>query len=150
MSKHAIVAAALGALLAAGGAAQTSRPDATVPLVKLPETLLLPAVGNLDAVRNWQYGRIERVVDQGGSPDVFLDIRTWDGRVVTVAGPPAELAEFARVSNWVDQPKQRPGASDYVERMVAFDFDASQRLIAMISLEPMSRNKNRLARALRG
>jgi hypothetical protein len=32
--------------------------------------------------------------------------------------------------------------------MIAFDMDANQRLIAMISLEPVFRDRNRLRRAL--
>lgn len=151
MNARHVLAIAAVLILVVAGAAQTERPapEPVVKFVSLPESLKLPAVGNLAAVRQWQFGRIEGVVDQGNQ--LFINIRASDGRVFKVAGPGPELSEFARASNWLESPdKQRPGRADYVERMVAFDVDANQRLVAMISLEPMNRNNNRLGRAIGG
>ncbi len=136
-----ILLAAISATLAAG---QSS----PVTLVQLP--LKLPAVGNLDAVRQWHFGRIQSTELVGDNPDVRIDIRTLNGSVIRVVGPRRELAELARRTNWLSPSKARPTRQDYVERMIAFDVDSQQRLIAMMSLEPMDRNKNRLKRALAG
>jgi hypothetical protein len=151
MTTKRVVALLAVLVLTAFGAAQSARQEQEGPIrfVSLPDSLKLPAVGNLGSVRQWTYGRIEGVQDQGGGSDIFIDVRTFEGRVVRVAAPRVELAAFARASNWLESPdKQRPGRADYVERMVAFDFDTTSRLVAMISLEPLNRNHNRLARAL--
>jgi hypothetical protein len=72
-----------------------------------------------------------------------------DGTIVRMAGPGPQLAELARQSDWIRFGKATPTRTEYVERMIAFDMDANQRLIAMISLEPIFRDRNRLRRALR-
>ncbi|MHC4414676.1 MAG: hypothetical protein ACYS0G_05275 [Planctomycetota bacterium] len=135
-------------LVFAGGisTAPAARQGPGVQIVDLP--LKLPAVGNLDAVRQWRFGRLQQVQRVGGQPDIVLEIRTGDGNVHRVVGPGPALAELARISNWFDPVKARPGRSDYVERMIAFDVDGQQRLIAMMSLEPVYRDRNRLRRAL--
>ena len=38
----------------------------------------------------------------------------------------------------------------YIERMVAFDADRSDRIIALVSLEPLPRNERKIARAVGG
>ena len=136
-----VLLAAISATLAAG---QSS----PVTLVQLP--LRLPAVGNLDAVRQWRFGRIQSTELAGDSPDVRIEIRTLNGSVIRLVGPRRELVELARRTNWVNRSKSRPTRQDYIERMIAFDVDSQQRLIAMMSLEPMDRDRNRLRRALGG
>lgn len=136
-----VLLAAISATLAAG---QSS----PVTLVQLP--LKLPAVGNLDAVRQWRFGRIQSTELAGDSPDVRIEIRTLNGSVIRLVGPRRELVELARRTNWVSRSKSRPTRQDYIERMIAFDVDSQQRLIAMMSLEPMDRDRNRLRRALGG
>ncbi len=136
-----VLLAAISATLAAG---QSS----PVTLVKLP--LGLPAVGNLDAVRQWRFGRIQSTELAGDSPDVRIEIRTLNGSVIRLVGPRRELVELARRTNGLNRHKSRPTRQDYIERMIAFDVDSQQRLIAMMSLEPMDRDRNRLRRALGG
>ena len=60
------------------------------------------------------------------------------------------LGDLARASNWVvpETGNTQLVRADYVERMVAFDVDADNRIIAMISMEPMDRDRRRLARGL--
>jgi hypothetical protein len=127
-------------------AGQASRPQSPVSLVDLP--LKLPAVGNLGAVRQWRFGRLQSVERIGAQGDVVLNIRTKDGTVLRMAGPGPELVELARDSQWIQFGKATPSRTEYVERMIAFDVDQDQRLIAMISLEPVFRDRNRLRRAL--
>lgn len=136
-----VLLAAISATLAAGR-------SSPVTLVELP--LKLPAVGNLDKVRQWHFGRIQSAELAGDHPDVRIDIRTLNGSVIKVVGPRRELVELARRTNWLSPSKARPTRQDFVERMIAFDVDSQQRLIAIMSLEPMDRNKNRLRRALKG
>ncbi len=136
-----VLLAAISATLAAG---QSS----PVTLVQLP--LRLPAVGNLDAVRQWRFGRIQSTELAGDSPDVRIEIRTLNGSVIRLVGPRRELVEPARRTNWLNRHKSRPTRQHYIERMIAFDVDSQQRLIAMMSLEPMDRDRNRLRRALGG
>jgi hypothetical protein len=126
--------------------AQATRPATDVRLVDLP--FQLPAIGNVDAVEQWVPGRIQSVEQVGDAPDVILELRTIDGAVHRVVAPRA-LASLAAASRWFDPGvKSRPGRADYVERMVALDVDQNGRLIAMISLEPMDRDRSRLRRAL--
>ena len=139
------MAALLGAGGLAIGMAQTRRSDDTVTMVQLP--LKLPAVGNLSAVRQWQFGRLTGVEQKAGSPDILLRIRTADGGERQIIGPSQPLVELARRSNWFNPVKNTPGRADYIERMIAFAVDDEQRLIAMISLEPIRRNRNRLRRS---
>jgi hypothetical protein len=117
-----------------------------VRLITLP--VQIPAVGNIDAVRTWRLGRIEQAIQTGDHPDILLEIRGADGQVVRTVGPAAQLVELARRSNWFDDVKQRPSRDDYVERQIAFDLDPQNRLIAVASLEPTYRDRNRLRRAL--
>jgi hypothetical protein len=125
-----LIVAAL-AFAAGISAGQTSRPAGPVTLVDLP--LKLPAVGNLGAVRQWRFGRIQSAERIGAQGDLILSIRTKDGTVLRM---------------WIQFGKATPSRTEYVERMIAFDMDANQRLIAMISLEPVFRDRNRLRRAL--
>jgi hypothetical protein len=134
------------AFVAGIGAGQTTRPGSPVTLIDLP--LKLPAVGNLGAVRQWRFGRLQSVEQRGASGDLVLSIRTGDGAVLRMAGPAPQLAELAQLSEWIRFGKPTPSRSEYVERMIAFDMDEQQRLIAMISLEPIFRDPNRLRRAL--
>ncbi len=140
-----VLAAAI--VLAAGfGTAAATLQGSAVSQIDLP--LKLPAVGNIEAVKQWRFGRIQQVDIVGGSADIILHIRTQDGSVLRMIGPAPQLNELARSSEWYNLDKRAPGREDYVERMIAFDVDQSDRLIAMISLEPMWRDKNRLRRAL--
>ena len=143
---YVLIVAAL-AFAAGITAGQTSRPGSPVTLVDLP--LKLPAVGNLDAVRRWRFGRLQSVERVGAGGDIVLNIRKKDGTVVSMGGPGPQLAELARQSDWIRFGNATPTRVEYVERMIAFDMDANQRLIAMISLEPVFRDRNRLRRALR-
>jgi hypothetical protein len=142
---YVLVAVAL-AFAAGIGTAQTARPPTTISLVDLP--LKLPAVGNLGAVRQWRFGRLQSVETRGGQGDVVLTIRTGDGTVLRIGGPGPQLGELARASEWVRFASNAPIRSEYVERMIAFDVDEQQRVIAVISLEPIFRDPNRLRRAL--
>ncbi|MHC4080588.1 MAG: hypothetical protein ACYS15_08770 [Planctomycetota bacterium] len=140
-----LIVAAL-AFAAGISAGQTSRPGSPVTLVDLP--LKLPAVGNLGAVRQWRFGRLQSVEQIGGQGDLVLSIRTKDGTVLRMGAPGPALLELARDSEWIRFGRATPGRTEYVERMIAFDVDANQRLIAIISMEPVFRDRNRLRRAL--
>jgi hypothetical protein len=121
--------------------------DEQIRLVELP--LKLPAVGNVDAVKKWHFGRLQSVEQHGAGPDIVLNIRTADDVVHRIIGPAPPLGELARRSNWMTAPDAaRPGRATYVERMIAFDADENGRLIAMMSMEPMNRARSRLRRAL--
>ena len=136
-------------ILVPGVVLTTARPaqvSAPVTLVKLP--LDLPAVGNIDRVKQWRYGRIESVETTAGV-NIILRIRTMEDGVLRIVGPGPQLAELAWQSHWIStSAKAKPGRSDYVERMIAFDVDPSGRLIAMMSMEPLPRDRKRLRRAL--
>ena len=111
--------------------------------------LEFPAVGNIEGVKQWRFGRLESVDRRLDNPDIALTIRIMDGSTVTIVGPPDPLIDLAFQSNWVaGENKAMPTRPDYAERMIAFDADATGRLIAMASLEPLNRNRNRLFRAL--
>ncbi len=129
-------------------AAQTSRPsspDASIVWMQIP--LKFPVVGNIDAVKQWKFGRLQEV-DQTAGSDIILGIRTNLG-YIRVIGPGPQLSDLAFKSNWVRSPARAfPGRSDYAERMIAFDYDANHRLIALASLEPLPRDRNRLRRAI--
>lgn len=129
-------------------AAQTSRPsspDASIVWMQIP--LKFPVVGNIDAVKQWKFGRLQEV-DQIAGNDIILGIRTNQG-YIRVVGPGPQLSDLAFRSNWVRTPARAfPGRSDYAERMIAFDYDANHRLIALASLEPLARDRNRLRRAI--
>jgi hypothetical protein len=143
-----LVGLAIGGLSATILAQATTRPAATdVRMVKLPREL--PAIGNIDAVRQWRFGRIESVTQTGGSDDVKINIRVESGDVLETIGPRV-LGDLARASNWTvpETGNTQLVRADYVERMVAFDVDASGRIIAMLSMEPLDRDRQRLARGL--
>ncbi|MHC4947299.1 MAG: hypothetical protein ACYTG1_03430 [Planctomycetota bacterium] len=141
-----VTAVALIGVGAGWAMAQATRPATDVRMVDLP--FQLPAIGNLDAVEQWVPGRIQSVEQIGDAPDVILELRTIDGGVHRVVAPRA-LVELAAASRWFDPGvKSRPGRADFAERMVAFDVDQDRRLIAMISLEPMDRDRRRLRRAI--
>jgi hypothetical protein len=132
------------------GMVQNAPPERTpdpTQVVQMQLTLDLPAVGNIDGVKRWRFGRLQDVqsIVEGG--DVTLVIRTPGGEVLRVPGPAAPLDALARASKWVgNDARSRPTQTDFAERMIAFDVDASGRLIAMMSLEPMERSRRRLER----
>ncbi len=146
MKLSCVLVVAVLAFAAGISAGQTSRPGSPVTLVDLP--LKLPAVGNLGAVRQWRFGRLQGVEQIGGQGDLILSLRTKDGTVLRMAAPGPALVELARDSDWIRFGKATPSRTEYVERMIAFDVDQQQRLIAMISLEPVFRDRNRLRRAM--
>ena len=136
----------LGLLAVAVFALAGSAQNPNLPrLIELP--MKFPAVGNIDAVKTWRFGRIQQATRAGNNPDITIDIRLANNSVVTVIGPAAQLRELARQSEWLDPVKQRPGSADYVERQSAVDGDAQGRIIARASLEPTRRDHNRLRRA---
>jgi hypothetical protein len=125
---------------------QTTRPE-TVHRTTLP--VEFPVVGNVQDVKQWRFGRLERVDDILNSSNVTLFIRVADGTVLQITGPAAPLDDLARQSDWLTSPdRQSVGRTDYVERMVAFDADANNVLIAAASLEPINRSRARLRRVL--
>lgn len=147
MIRSLLLALALAAVSLVPAAAQ-SRPDDQVQLRKL--TFEFPAVGNFEAVRRWQLGRLQ-AIEQTAGPDLIFRIRTADERVLRIVGPAAPFADLAWQSNWLESSaKSQPGRSDYAERMIAFDVDRDGRLIAMASLEPVRRDRSRLLQALGG
>jgi len=129
-----------------------AQPGAPVPsqggIVRIELPLKFPAVGNVSAVKQWKFGRLQEVEQTAGT-DIVLVIRTEQGPV-RVTGPGQALSELAFRSNWVRTPSRSfPGRSDFAERMIAFDYDPQMRLIALASLEPLTRDRNRLRRAIR-
>ena len=129
-----------------------AQPGAPVPsqggIVRIELPLKFPAVGNVSAVKQWKFGRLQEVEQTAGT-DIVLIIRTEQGPV-RVTGPGQALSELAFRSNWVRTPSRSfPGRSDFAERMIAFDYDPQMRLIALASLEPLTRDRNRLRRAIR-
>ena len=130
-------------------APQSSQPASAVRGVTLP--LEFPGIGNVDAVRNWHFARIEGVELVGNEPDVTLKLRDAQGAVVDVIAPRAPLRELAFASGWVrTESKSAVTRNDYAERMVAVDVDSAGRLIAIVSLEPIDRDRNKLRRAIGG
>ncbi len=123
----------------------TTRPD-QIKTMALP--LEFPVVGNIEAVQQWRFGRLEQIEQQAGSPDIVMQIRTANGESLRILGPTEPLVGLARESFWFSEGKTNPGKSDYVERMIAFDVDQSGRLIAMMSLEPIERSQAKLRRAI--
>ena len=138
--------ACVGATLLAQVA--TTQPAAgEVRMMKLP--LELPAIGNVADVKQWRFGRVESVTQTGGSDDVRIKIRIESGEVLETIGPRV-LGDLARASNWTvpDTANTQLVRADYVERMIAFDVDDAGRIIAMMSMEPMDRDRRRLSRGL--
>jgi hypothetical protein len=146
MKLTAVLVAMALAFTAGLAVAQNGRPQTTVQPVDLP--LKLPAVGNIGAVRQWKFGRIQSVETRGATGDVVLTMRTGDGTVIRIVGPRQELRELALASEFVRFASNAPIRAEYAERMVAYDVDDNGRLIAVISLEPVFRDPNRLRRAL--
>lgn len=134
------------AVIGAFAYAQATQPE-TVRRMALP--LEFPVVGNSHAVKQWRFGRLERVEDIANTPNVTLFIRTLDGTVLQITGPAAPLDDLARQSDWLTSPdRQSVGRTDYIERMIAFDVDSNGTLIAAASLEPINRSRARLRRVL--
>lgn len=147
--------AALASIIAAvtfaiGASAVTAGQRSAGPVIEMLLPLKLPAVGNIEAVHQWRFGRFQQAEMLATSSDVILLLRTGDGIVHRVIGPGPQLTRLARRSNWMKYTeKSFPTDSDYAERMIAFDVDSNGRLIAMMSLEPVPRDRNRLSRAIR-
>ena len=139
-----VIAVIVVAAAAAGFAtAQATRPG--LLMMKLP--LELPAVGNVDSVRQWRFGRLELIERLGATGDIRIRMRLANGQVVRVVGPSEQLAALGRACGWVRTETQTvAGRADYVERMIAFDADETGRIIAVISMEPFNRDRARLQR----
>ncbi len=136
---------ALGAGYALG---HSTRDDYPVTWMQLP--LKFPAVGNIEGVRQWRFGRVETIERHGDSDDIVITLRTERGSV-RLTGPREPLRRLAATCGWVSGDMRHiAGRRDYVERMIAFDVDADGRLIAALSLEPINRSDSRLERAYRG
>ncbi len=150
MKRTLTVVGIVAAVVVVGGVlGQTGAPGPSQgAIVRIELPLKFPAVGNVDAVKQWKFGRLQEVEQTAGT-DIILGIRT-DLGLIRVTGPGPQLSELAFRSNWVRTPTRSfPGRSDFAERMIAFDYDAQNRLIAMASLEPLPRDRNRLRRAIR-
>jgi hypothetical protein len=141
----AMAALLMGIVVMVLAAAQPATAPGAIVSMELP--LKFPVVGNVAAVKQWRFGRLQDVEQTSGT-DIILGIRTNQG-LVRVVGPGPQLSDLAFQSDWVRTPTRSfPGRSDYAERMIAFDFDANNRLIALASLEPVFRDRNRLRRAI--
>ena len=106
----------------------------------------LPAIGNVEEVSQWTYGRLANL-SYIGDNDVALTIRTAEGPVQRIVCPKRPLHALARVSSWMRASETSISAKQYTERMVAFTADETGRVIAMVSLEPLPRDGKRIARA---
>ena len=138
------VIAAVVVTAAAAGFAIGQSTGSGVRMMKLP--LDLPAVGNVDSVKQWRLARIEQI-ERRGPDDIVIRFRFADGRVERVSGPHEQLAALARACGWVRTETQTVASrADYVERMVAIDADENGRIIAAMSLEPFNRDRARLRR----
>jgi hypothetical protein len=141
----AMAALLMGIVVMVLAAAQPATAPGAIVSMELP--LKFPVVGNVAAVKQWRFGRLQDVEQTSGT-DIILGIRTNQG-LVRVVGPGPQLSDLAFQSDWVRTPTRSfPGRSDYAERMIAFDFDANNRIIALASLEPVFRDRNRLRRAI--
>lgn len=125
---------------------QPNRGPGGITMIRPP--MEFPAIGNIDAVREWRLGRVERLERRTGSNDVLVQIRTADNQVHPVIAPREPVAFLVRQCGWLSTPTQTfASRSDYAERMVAFDVDANGRLIAIMSLEPFGRSQARMRQA---
>lgn len=106
----------------------------------------LPAIGNVEEVSEWTYGRVVNL-SYIGENDVSLEIRTAKGPVQRVICPKLPFHALAQVSSWMRASETSISAKEYTERMVAFTADETGRVIAMVSLEPLPRDGKRIARA---
>ena len=146
---YATIAAALAALTFAAGAQVSGQAGSsnTVHTVKL--CFDLPAIGNVESVKKWQFGRIDSVQRLGGD-DIRLSVRTRDGVVHQMMCPSQPFAVLASRSQWMSESgAEFPSRREFVERMVAFSADDSGRVIALTSLEPVARRGRRIADAFR-
>ena len=126
--------------------AQTSRPN-DVQAVRL--CFDLPAIGNVESVKEWRFGRIDNI-QRVGTDEIRLGIRTRDDTVHRLVCPARPFAMLAARSNWTSESGSGfPSRRDFVERMVAFAADDSGRVIALTSLEPVARRGRRIADAFR-
>jgi len=142
-----VVAVVVGCLFGLTVAQPTTSSPSQRGVASIELPLKFPAVGNVSAVKQWKFGRLQDV-DQTAGTDIILGIRTAQGSI-RVTGPGPQLSELAFRSNWVrTATRSFPGRSDFAERMIAFDYDPQHRLIAMASLEPLARDRNRLRRAI--
>ena len=141
--------AVLAATTLGGASGQARSQPGGITMIK--PAMEFPAIGNIDAVKQWRVGRIERIERRTGTDDVAIDIRTADEQVHRVIGPREPLAFLVRRCGWVSSSTQTfASRSDYVERMVAFDVDSNGRIIAVMSLEPFARSTSRMRRAFCG
>ena len=106
----------------------------------------LPAIGNVDQVSEWTYGRLVNLTYIGAN-DVSLEIRTAEGPVQRVICPKLPFHALAQVSSWMGATETSISAKEYTERMVAFTADETGRVVAMVSLEPLPRDGKKIARA---
>ena len=128
-------------------ASAQTRPDPSGSWVEL--TFKLPAIGNVDVVKEWTFGRIANLTRRG-QDEFILEIRLGDGSSRRTICPSRPFVDLARVSNWMTGSGQSLSQKHYIERMVAFDADRSDRIIALVSLEPLPRNERKIARAVGG
>ncbi len=106
----------------------------------------LPAIGNVEEVSKWTYGRLVNLTYIGEN-DVSLEIRTAKGPIQRVICPKLPFHALAQVSSWMRATETSISAKEYTERMVAFTADETGRVIAMVSLEPLPRDGKKIARA---
>ena len=76
-----------------------------------------------------------------------MEIRDGGGREHRVWCPRIPFEALAVESNWSANTNQFPTRKEWIERMVAFDFDQDDHIIAIVSLEPLPRDTKRIARA---
>jgi len=145
-----LACATVGAVVVATARAQETRPETPPPAATVQDIEFcaeLPAIGNVDLVKKWRFGRIHRLAAQGN--EILLDLRCEEGVIVSAICPRGPFAELAQASRWMDNRSNPfPGIRDYVERQVAFDIDETGRIIALASLEPIPREGRRIARAM--
>ncbi len=106
----------------------------------------LPAIGNVEEVSKWTYGRLVNLTYIGEN-DVSLEIRTAKGPIQRVICPKLPFHALAQVSSWMRASDTSLSAKEYTERMVAFTANERGRVIAMVSLEPLPRDGKKIARA---
>lgn len=146
--RRAFVATLVAAVLGIGLIATRPAPAGPPPGTWLEFSFRLPAIGNVDLVTSWEYGRIARV-EQSRADELILELRSAAGDTVKAVCPYDPFMELARVSQWLRGSGQTLGARVYVERMVAYDVDDTGRIVALVSLEPIPRDGRSIARAFR-
>jgi len=146
-----VAIAVVGSMTLVGAMAQVVKPgtpDAS-GLQWAQLTAELPAIGNVDKARQWRFGRIVGVADTT-TADVFIEIRHGTNQRIRVICPRQPFAELARASRWMEADRQFPSRREFIERMIAFDVDSDDRVIGLISLEPIPRNFNNFNRGRTG